>query len=206
MALQPTTKLEAINTLLTSIGEAPVQQEGSGLDEEAIASAVIDEVSRATQLIGWSWNTEDGFPLSRDGAGQIFLPSNALKVDFQTNQYIARGIRVYDRSRHTYTFTKDLTATVIFGLDWTELSEAVRSYVMYRAGRTFQARQVSAQILHEFTKIDEERAWVVLASAEEEVGNRSLFHNQEIALMLNRDASISPVDYLAGTLGGTIYD
>lgn len=204
MALAPTTKLEAINTLLTSIGEARVSQEGSGLDEEAIAASVIDEVSRAVQLIGWSWNTEDKFPLSRDGSGKIFTPTNALKVDFQCTDYIARGLKVYNRAKHTYTFDADISATIIFGLDWDELAEAVRSYITYRAGRTFQARQVSAQILHEFTKIDEERAWVSLISAENEVANLSLFHNQELSLMLNRTSSIPAIDYHAGTLGGLI--
>ena len=198
----PTTKLEAINVLLTSIGEAPVSQEGTGLEEEAIASTVLDEVSRAVQTIGWSWNTEDNFPLSRDMEGKITLPVNTLKVDFQTPNYIARGLKIYDRKNHTYTFNSDLKATLIIGLDWDELPEAMRNYVTYRAGRVFQARQVSATTLHEFTRIDEERAYVALFSAEQEVANVSLFDNVEIQLMLDRSSSTAVLDYAAGGLGG----
>lgn len=204
MALAPTTKLEAINTLLTSIGEAPVSQEGTGLAEEAIASAVLDEVSRAVQLIGWSWNREDNFPLSRDGTGHINLPTHTLKADFGTPAYVARGGRVYDKRNHTYVFTSDITATLVFGLPWDELSESVRSYITYRAGRTFQARQVSAQVLHEFTKIDEQTAWATLVAAEHEVANLSIFDNAEVARMLDRSSSIPMYDYRAGTLGGVL--
>lgn len=200
--MNPTTKLEAINILLTSIGEAPVQQEGLGLEEEAIASTVLDEVSRATQLVGWAWNIEDNFPLTRDQDGKIHLPTNVLKVDFQSSNLIARGLKVYDRTNHTYIHKQDVKAKLIIGLDWDELPEAVRSYVTYRAGRVFQARQVSATILHEFTRIDEERAWVELVSAENEVANLSIFDNAEIALMLDRNSSVSVIDYPAGSLGG----
>lgn len=198
----PTTKLEAINVLLTSIGEAPVSKEGTGLEEEAIASTVLDEVSRAAQTIGWSWNTEHKFPLTRDASGKITLPTNTLKVDFQTPHYIARGSKVYDRSNHTYVFKSDVTASLIVGLDWDELPETMRMYVMYRAGRVFQARQVSATTLHEFTRLDEERAYVALFTAEQEVANLSLFDNTEIQVMLDRSAQSAVFDYRAGAVGG----
>ena len=39
MSLSPTTKLEAVNTMLTSIGEQPVQTEDfAGLSDAAIAA------------------------------------------------------------------------------------------------------------------------------------------------------------------------
>ena len=204
MILTPTTKLQAINTLLASIGEAPVSQEGSGLDEEALAAETLDEVSRAVQLIGWSWNKEDGFPLTPDGAGNIALPVNTLKVDFQNSTLVARGRKVYDKSAHSYSFQRALKATIVFGLAWDELPEAMRSYIMYRAGRLFQTRQVSAQILHQFTKEDENAAWVSLISSENEVSNVSIFDNIELQLMLDRSPSLGVIDYPAGGLGGLV--
>lgn len=198
----PTTKLEAINVLLTSIGEAPVSQEGTGLAEEALAGSVIDEVSRTVQTIGWTWNVERNFKLQKDGSGNVTLPSNTLKADFQNTRYIARGLKVYDRTGHTYVIGADVTVTLTVGLDWDELPEAMRQYVMYRAGRVFQARQVSAQILHEFTMKDEQAAWMLLQAAESEVGNISLFDNVEVQHMLNRSASAPVIDYPAGALGG----
>ncbi|WP_432473727.1 hypothetical protein [Amphritea sp. HPY] len=206
MSLTATTKLNAINVLLTSIGEAPVNAEGSGLDEEAIASSILDEVSRAVQLIGWSWNTEDGYPLAKNLGGEVYLPTNALKVDFQNSKHIARGTRVYDKSNHTYIFTSDLKAKIIFGLGWEELPEAMRSYIMYRGGRVFQARQLSSQIIDQFTREDEQKAWVELVSSENEVGNHTIFQNTELSLMLNRSSSIPAIDYHAGTLGGIAFE
>lgn len=206
MIIIPTTKLEAVNVLLTSIGEAPVNSLGDDLDEAALAEKVLDEVSRAVQKVGWHWNTEDNFPLMRNVDGNILLPVNTLKADFQTTRYVTRGNKVYDKHNHTYTFSNDITATMTFGFDWSELPESLRGYIMYRGGRTFQARQVGSRVLHEFTKGDEEQALVELKIAELEVSNVSIFQNAELALMLNRSSSTPVIDYPAGSFGGTIYD
>lgn len=205
MSLTATTKLEAINVLLASIGEAPVNSEGSGLDEEALASGLINETSRAVQVRGWSWNVEDNYPLSRNEDGEIPLPYNTLKVDFQSPRYVARGRRVYDKHKHSYKHSTDLKATITVGLDWEELPEAVRTYVTYRAGRVFQARQVGSTVLHEFTQQDEATAWNELVSADLEVASLSMFHNPELQLMLDRRSSVAVIDYPAGALGGNRY-
>ena len=46
MALSTTTKLEAVNTLLGSIGESPVNSLNSGLVDAKTAENIIDAVSR----------------------------------------------------------------------------------------------------------------------------------------------------------------
>ena len=59
MSLSPTTKLEAVNTMLTSIGEQPVQTDDfAGLSDAAIAAQILDNVSRAVQSRGWIFNTD----------------------------------------------------------------------------------------------------------------------------------------------------
>jgi len=206
MSLTATTELEAVNVLLASIGEAPVSQLGSGLDEEAIAASTLTEVSRAVQLKGWSWNTEENYPLTKNLIGEIYLPTNALKIDYQSTRYVTRGQRAYDKTAHTYTLDTNLKATIIFGLSWEELPEAMRSYVMYRAGRVFQGRQVGSQVLYEFTKQDEQDAWLILSSAEHENANLSLFDNAEIQHMLDRSSSTPVRDYPAGSFGGLLYE
>ena len=46
MALTATTKLEAVNTLLSSIGEAPVNSLTSGLVDAELAETILDSTSR----------------------------------------------------------------------------------------------------------------------------------------------------------------
>ena len=59
MSLSATTKLEAINTMLSVIGEAPVSSfEANATGDVAIAKNILDEVLQEVQTRGWHWNTE----------------------------------------------------------------------------------------------------------------------------------------------------
>src|SRR4051794_6796980 len=102
------TELDALNMMLTAADEAPVQTATqSGHLPLSIAKAVLNDTSRMVQSKGWAFNTEDGFPLSRDTSGQIPLAPNVLSLDVD-DVYglspIQRGVRLYDRVKHTYTF------------------------------------------------------------------------------------------------------
>ena len=53
-----TTKLKAVNTLLSIIGEAPVNSLTPPLTgDTSLAESVLDEISTEVQGGGWSWNT-----------------------------------------------------------------------------------------------------------------------------------------------------
>jgi hypothetical protein len=56
--LSTTTKLDAVNTILIGIGEAPVNTLGSGLQEAEIAEVVLDNINREVQSKGWTFNTD----------------------------------------------------------------------------------------------------------------------------------------------------
>lgn len=198
-----TTKLEAVNTLLMSIGEDPVNALGTGLDDQTVAEAVLDEVTRKVQVRGWSWNTEHRFKLMRDGDQEVTLANNVLSIDFHNKTYVLRGNRVYDRVSHSYTLPSDLTATVTFCLDWDDLPEVARQFILYSSGRVFQARQVGSQVLNQFTQQDERSAWAALIQNEEGVGNRSIFQNAEIAHNLNRSPSVPVSTLYPGQIYGS---
>ena len=53
-----TSKLKAVNILLSVIGEAPVNNLTPPLTGDAsLAERVLDEISTEVQSSGWSWNT-----------------------------------------------------------------------------------------------------------------------------------------------------
>mgnify|MGYP001400660828 CR=1 FL=1 len=58
MALTATTKLEAVNLMLSTIGEAPVNSLTSGLVDAELAETILASVSKAVQSEGWNFNTE----------------------------------------------------------------------------------------------------------------------------------------------------
>lgn len=159
--ITPTTKLEAVNRVLASIGETPVSSLSNTTGADVVTAVqTLDNVSREVQLEGWQFNTEYDFPLTRDTEGQITIPVNALKVDvaryyFGDTDPVLRGSRVYDRKNHTYVFTDDLKAKVVFGFLFEELPESARAYITIRTARLYQQESFGAETLNAYKERDE---------------------------------------------------
>ena len=79
--LTPSTKLDAVNSLLTAVGEYPVSNIVDDVAEAQIAISVIDEVSREIQSRGWTWNTHRKATLTPDAYNNILIPTNVTRVD-----------------------------------------------------------------------------------------------------------------------------
>lgn len=61
-----TTELEAVNTILSTIGEAPLNTlTGSLPVDGTIAKNVLSEVAREVQSQGWHFNTHNKVTLSK---------------------------------------------------------------------------------------------------------------------------------------------
>ena len=67
-----TTELEAVNTMLSTIGEAPVNSLTGSLPTDAsMAKNILNEVNREVQSGGWKFNTSYKSTLSRDTNNKI---------------------------------------------------------------------------------------------------------------------------------------
>lgn len=173
-----TTELQAVNTMLAAIGESEINSlQVTGLADVAAARSTLDEFSREVQLKGWQFNTEDAFPLVRDAYLRISLPPNALKVIVQGSSLdiTQRGTKLYDKTNHRDTFENDLEARVVFLLSWDELPQVARHYIMVRASRVFQARQLGSDTQHRFSEAEEATALAALTEAEGETGTYNYF-------------------------------
>lgn len=163
-SISPTTEIEAVNIMLSTIGEAPINSFEESSSDIAIARNTLSEVSKAVQLEGWQWNTEDNYPLIPDSrTGKIRLAPNIVRVHFREpddREYVVRGQYLYDRINHTLKFPEDfkILVTVTLILPFDEIPEAARRYTVIRAARVFQQRVVGSGTLHDFTQIDEVRA------------------------------------------------
>ncbi len=195
MALVPqtaiVTKLEAVNDILLSIGEKPVNSLASGLPDAALAQAVLDKVSRQVQLEGWNSNTRRGIELTRDVANKIAVPINTLRVK-TTNAISSRKTTrpplsghinvtvrrsaddtqflLYDLDKDSELWTADATLTVdiVQMLQFEHLPTALQLYIAALAGRKFQAGTMASRILWEFTEIAVEEALVMALNDDEE--------------------------------------
>ena len=180
-----TTKLIAVNTILSTIGSAPVNSLDQTSADASIAELILDEISREVQSRGWHFNTEFDVPLSLDGDGKIPVGSNVLRMDIN-DEYtsvnpVVRGLFLYDVKNRTYVFTKALKSTVIYLLDFTELPEAARRLITVRTARIFQDRYFSADNIHAYTREDEMRALTMLEQAELETGDYNMLDNNVAA-------------------------
>ena len=188
----PTTELDAVNVMLTSIGESPINTLGSGLQEAEIAEVVLDNVSRDVQSAGWHFNTEIRYKLIRTANKTMSLPANVVKID-KTNllrdyniDVVERGRQLYDRIGNKYTFDDDIEVDMVVLLPFDEIPEVARRYITLRAARTFQQRIIGSETLSKMLAMDEQQAWISLREAEAEVSDYTIFDNYDTYRALDR--------------------
>lgn len=174
-----TTELEAVNTMLGTIGESPINTlESSGSVRAEVAKNVLHEISRAVQSSAYDFNYEEDYAIPLDVSNHIVVPSNALSID-TTDEYgsykvTMRGDKVYDKNNKTFVFTQALKFNITFFLPFTDLPEAARNYITIRAARVFQERTIGAQELSGFTTRDEFDAKVTLEQEEGRSGDHNI--------------------------------
>ena len=186
-----TTKLQAVNTLLSIIGEAPVNSLVPPLTgDTSLADSVIDEISKEVQGEGWSWNTMmyDSIPI--DANGHSTLPSNTLAVRFNpvsypSQRFVLRGIKLFDRVKNTYdlraslgvaltgTTQSDLVAEIVEELAWDNIPETGKRYITIRAARIFSNRAVTSTSIEAYTQEDEANALKILKRTEDMAQNNN---------------------------------
>ena len=168
-------KLEAVNDMLWTIGESPVQSLSSGLGDAEIAEAILDRTSRRIQLRGWQVNTLNDWEIDKNSDNHFPLPVDTLKVD-TVNPYGGRKETTPQRSGHinahmkradddskwllydgdnnseTWTNETKLTVKLVKFLDFDKLTPALQIYIWTEAAKQFQAGGMGSRVLFEITQ------------------------------------------------------
>ena len=197
MSLSPTTKLEAVNTMLTSIGEQPIQNMNdlAGLSDASIAEQILDNVSRAIQSRGWIFNTDLDVQMPVNEKGEITLSPDILRVDTTSRvrqgdtDIVERGRKLYDRQKQDFKFTAPVKVNQIKLLIFSDLPEPARRYISIRASRIFHDRVVGSGELHRFYQEDEMNAWQALLEYEGDVADYNIFDNYDVFRVVDRDVN-----------------
>lgn len=166
MALSMTSELDAVNIMLGTIGESPINSldAATGVVDAVTARAILSEVSVQVQEEGWHFNTEYEFVLTPSlDTKEIYVPANTIEVDasaYDRNDIdvAIRGNRLYDRKNKTFQFQQDIKADLTILLEFNELPQAARHYITVRAARVFQQRVIGSDTLGSFSEKDEARA------------------------------------------------
>ena len=188
-----TEKLTAVNTMLSAIGESPVNQLGSQAPADAVlAEQILDETAKEVQAEGWHFNSHYDWDLTKDGDDKIPLPVNTVRVDIPKGQdtgidIIQRGGYLYDRKKNTDVFANDVgDVDIVFMLDWDELPEVARRYITIKAARVFGDRTLGSNQHHAFTMQDEMRALATLREFETDTADLTIFDHNDVSTSLER--------------------
>lgn len=188
-----TTKLDAVNAMLATIGEAPRNTlTGDKTADAARAINDLNEVMRLVQVEGWWFNTEESFTLVRDTNGIIMVPSNTIRLEIDPVKYrdvtpILRGDRLYDKKNRTYVFTQDIECqAIVVLLDFEQLPEPARQYVFIRASRVFQKRQLGSSTLHQLSQEEEFAARLALQTEEADSRQANILNNYYVQSITRR--------------------
>jgi len=205
MASAPTTKLQAINTILSSVGESPITSIDYVSDSASatIASNILDEVDRSLQSRGWSFNTDLGKTLTRSADTSIAVSADTIRVNiseitYPTIKLVLRGTKLYNAKTSSYLFSQNLIADVVTFLDFELLPEPARNYIVVRSSRLFLVRTRPEEAQAKLIEVDEQLAFANLLEYEVRTGEDSNFSNYSTeldALGINQSIFLaSPVD------------
>lgn len=188
-----TTELDAVNTLLTTIGESPVSSLSSPIAPDATkALLVLTETRRVVLTTGWWFNTEYNYPLlPAPVTGRIELPITVLSVvagrQATAVDPIVRGQTLYDRLSRGYRFNAGVTLhRVVLDLDWDLLPETAKVLITLKASNSLRTRAYVTSIGSAWNPIEEVRAYATLMS--EHLRNSSTnLHNADGVYEINRN-------------------
>tara|TARA_R110000765_G_scaffold115348_1_gene208257 strand:- start:797 stop:1396 length:600 start_codon:yes stop_codon:yes gene_type:complete len=175
-------KIEAVNIILESIGEAPVSSLMSGLPDAEAAESKLNEINKSVQARGWHQNIDYNLKLLPNTNSLIYVPSNYLRVDTtRDSQYINVTVRnynsrlaLYDIKKQTYIFTQALFVDVVYLIAFEDLSLELSTYIAYLAARKFQESQMQSVALDNFTRRGEMEAYAALLDAESETDDANI--------------------------------
>ena len=189
----PTTMLEALNSMLMSIGEAPVNRlDNPGVIDAVQAKAVLLEENRAVQSQGWHFNTRRRVTLFPQSFAPkyIYVPENTLSVDTvdedQWTDVALHGDKLFDVVNNTYEFDRNLKVDLILLQPFENIPQQARHYITLRAARIFQIRTVGSGTLSDLTQNDEYRAHAALRQLENRRADWNAFTDNNLGARIRR--------------------
>ena len=195
MAISLTSKLDAINSMLFGVGEAPVNTMNSGLQEAEIAAVTLETISREVQSAGWAFNTDLRYTLNRNSVNHINVPTNCVHIDTlglkrdYDSDIVMRSQKLYDRTKNTFEFTASVVVDMIVLLEFEDLPEIARRYITLRAGRKFQENILGSGEMTQLQFKDEQAALYSLRDSESQLADYNVFDNYDTFRALDRSVT-----------------
>ena len=191
-----TSQIECINTMLSTIGESPVNSLSGVLPLDASTAVnILNEVNREVQSAGWKFNTSWKVSLNRDVNNKLVVGADVLHIEFDhlreskvSYDPVLRGNYLYNLAGESYIWNKDFEyVTVIYLLDFETIPEQARRYITIRASRIYHDRTLGSQSIHKFSMQDELGALALLKQTEADTADHNIFDSVGQQSIVNRN-------------------
>jgi len=168
--------LDAVNVLLESIGELPIEvEEDYDLMVEARqARTKIIEVKRSVLGEGWDFNRDTDWVFPTDPQGFVPVPANVLDVTANEGDIISRNWKLYSRKLQTHVFDDAIKCDVVWDVDFNTITHPIRHYITIRAARIFASKTIGDANEYKFNAEDEEDARLSARRSESRTGQYNM--------------------------------
>lgn len=174
-------KLDAVNLMLSNIGESPVSTLAGASGDAFVATAIVvlDETNRTVQSETWEFNRDVDYPLTPDVSGFINVTTDMLSVDASARSgninVSVRGTKLYDQDNQTFVFSDVVYCDIDWEFIFEDTPQYIRQYIAVRAARVF-ARRILGDVTGErLTEQDEANAKTAAKRKDLKNGDRNIF-------------------------------
>jgi hypothetical protein len=189
MELTALTELDAVNEIISIIGESPINTLEDLKNVDAInALRILRSVSRQEQARGWSFNTIAEHTLTPDAfSGHIRWQDNYLFLKGSGGEkLIHNGDYVKDLSTNTITFKNPITCEAVLLVPFEELPDAMRTYIITKTAFKFQSRYFGDDGLAQVTSQEIQEAWMHLQEYEMDNNDYNILNNTDVTNLKQR--------------------
>lgn len=188
--LSALTELDAVNRIIGTIGESPIDTLDDMTDVDSInAYRILQDISRQEQSRGWSFNRIPHFTLTPDTYSHKIPWNNNflfLKANHHRHKLIRQGEFIKDLRRDSVIFEHPLDVEVVLYIPFDELPEAMRNYIIAKACFVFQQNYFGDDSLVKTTQMQMQEAWQYLQEYEIDNNNYSMFDRTYVRKLLMR--------------------
>ena len=173
--------LDAVNILLSSINELPIETEADYdvIMEAKLARDTLLEVKRAVLSEGWDFNRDENYILPLDQQGMIPIPGNVLDLQgVMGDNLIIRDWKLYNKDKQTFIFEEPQKVNIVWDMDFNSLTHPIRHYITIRSARIFIARTIGDTNAVSYTVADEEDAYLACRRSETRTGKYNMFRSR----------------------------
>lgn len=175
MQISADTLLEAVNRVISIVGQDPVNSLVDGTSVDVInALEFIEQEKKRLCTRGWWFNTET--VTLRPNALDGLIPANPsfILMAAPRRRLVVRDEYLYDLDAGTNRFSAPVTMQVIRNETFEDLPAPARNYIVAKATRRFQARFMGAAELDAEAGQEETEAWQNLQEFELDFGQYNI--------------------------------